>query len=541
MAERHTGAVNAAGIGGGAVVQSRIGRRAEFILGLVLSALVFALHLALEAKLRNLGAFACFNTLFNADPGLTLEAIASGGGGNHVSHPLLEYFFSIPIWTIAKLGALVSGGAVDEVLARRSLGLIVVPAAAGLQVFILLRLFRQLGLSFRSAVLLTLVGALSFSTLILGSIPESYVLSSLCISLAYLLFLKTRGRPGVREELTWVALGVLTAGITVTNIAAVAALHFLRGATLGRSFRGRFLGTAVMATLALSVTLAAGLGLDRLFDAQPGGTPDEMVWISRYFVHDPVVQLTTFPTAVVNGLMPPVPGRKPNRFALKAQREAEKVDKVSIRRRPARASSLLAGPVGESVGDTTRPENGQSRPGFLNRLVQPEVGDPTNRDAAGGPDTTVGIGTREAPTESAAADASTKGAEPAVPLVPFSLTLQRTHRPRSLRNYIGFLLLAALSWVAFKERSLEPTLRSLARASLVVIAFNWILHGFWGGEQFLYSQHWHVSLLVLAAATVSVFEARRWHTGTLLVVCVVGVAVSNAIVLSKVLEALAGG
>ena len=540
MAERHTGAVNAAGIGGGAVVQSRIGTRGELILGLLLSALVFALHLALEAKLRNLGAFACFNTLFNADPGLTLEAIASGGGGNHVSHPLLEYFFSIPIWTIAKLGALVSGGAVDEVLARRSLGLIVVPAAAGSQVFILLRLFRQLGLSFRSAVLLTLVGALSFSTLILGSIPESYVLSSLCISLAYLLFLKTRGQAGVREELTWIALGVLTAGITVTNIAAVAVLHFLRGATLGRSFRGRFLGTAVMATLALSVTLAAGLGLDRLFDAQPSGTPDEMVWISRYFVHDPVVQLTTFPTAVVNGLMPPVPGRKPNRFALRAQREAEKVDKVSVRRRPARVPSL-ASLVGESAGDTTRPENGQSRPGFLNRLVQPEVGDPTNRDAAGGPDTTVGIGTGEAPTESAAADASTKSADPAVPLIPFSLTLQRTHRPRSLRNYIGFLLLAALSWVAFKERSLEPTLRSLARASLVVIAFNWILHGFWGGEQFLYSQHWHVSLLVLAAATVSVFEARRWHTGTLLVICVVGVAVSNAIVLSEVLKALAGG
>jgi len=535
MEERHIGAMNGTGVAAGAIVPSRLGTRGELVVGLVLSAAVFALHLVLETKLRSLGAFTCFNTLFNADPGLTLEAISSGGGGNHLSHPLLEYFFSIPIWVVAKLGALVSAGGIDEALARYSLGLVVVPAAAGLQVFVLLRLFRKLGLSFRSAVLLTLLGALSFSTLILGSIPESYVLSSLCISLAYLLFLRTRGERGVRVELAWIALGVATAGITVTNLAAVAILHFFRGATLGRGVRGRCRGTAVMAVLALSITLVAGFGLDQLFDAQPGATPDEMVWISRYFVDDPVVQLTTFPTAVINGLTPPVPGRKPNRFALKAQRAAAKGDKVSVKRRPARKPAL-AGPGGEAAGETASPQGGEQQPGFINRPVQTEPGtaldDSAKTGVPGAPDSAVASGPADGFPESDPA---------AYRLIPFSLTLQRTHRPRSLRNYIGFVLLAALAWVAFREKPLDPTLRSLARASLAVIAFNWVLHGFWGGEQFLYSQHWQVSLLVLACAAVAVFEARRWHAATLLVICVVGVALSNAIVLSKVLQALAGG
>jgi hypothetical protein len=75
---------------------------------------------------------------------------------------------------------------------------------------------------------------------------------------------------------------------------------------------------------------------------------------------------------------------------------------------------------------------------------------------------------------------------------------------------------------------------------LVVLAFNWILHGFWGGEQFLYSQHWHASLLVLMGAAVSVLEARRWNAVVPLVICVVGVAVSNSLVLVKTLQALLG-
>lgn len=501
--------------------------RREFFVGVFLAVIVFTFHYVVESKLRAMGAFTLFNTLFNADPGLTLEAISSGGGGNHLSHPLLEYFFSIPIGVVAKLGSLISSGGLDEASTRVSLAMFVVPVAAGLQTFVALRIMRTLGLSLRSSLLLVVLGALSFSRLLLGSMPESYCLSALCISLGYMLFLRTRDRRGLRVELSWIALGVLTAGVTVTNAVAVAILYFVRERGLGRGFWYGGVRTAGAVAVILAVTLAAGFALDELFDAQPGQTPDEMVWISRYFVDDPMVQLTTFPTAVVNGLAPPVPGRKPNRFALRAEKAAARLDKPeAARRAPRRPSMQMPGVPAEDDAST-------ESPGFLNRgtEVDPDLTEATAGDAPAGSGSDVAAASSEAAPGPAQSER----------IIPFSLTLQRTHAPRSIRNYIGFILLAALAWVALKDKWLEPTFRSLARASLAIVAFNWILHGLWGGEQFLYSQHWHMSLLVLLGAAAFSLETRGRNAYLPLVICVVGIAVSNSIVLAKTLRALLEG
>ena len=520
------------------------GSRRELFVGLFLAAAVFVFHCVLEYKLRAMGAFTLFNTLFNADPGLTIEAIANGGGSNHLSHPLLEYIFSIPIGVVAKLGALVSSGGLDEASTRLSLGLLVVPLAAGLQTFVSLRILRTLGLSLRSALLLVALGALSFSRLLLGSMPESYCLSALCISLGYMLFLRTRDSRGIRVELSWIALGVLTAGVTVTNVAAVAILYFVRERGLGRGFWRGGLKTAGAAAIILVVTLASGEGLDRLFDAQPGQTPDEMVWISRYFVDDPMVQLTTFPTAVINGLVPPVPERKPNRFALKAERAVAKREKAAPAKRQLRRPGI------PMQGVAAQSDTAAARPGFLNREAAEEVAPLRGSAPQGGGATAAAPGGESVPPPEAKdpGAAATSAAPEAAPgpsqpgrIIPFSLTLQRTHAPRSVRNYFGFVLLAALAWVALRGQWLEPAFRSLARASLAVIAFNWILHGFWGGEQFLYSQHWHMSLLILLGAAVSALEARGRNTLAPLIICVVGIAVSNSIVLTKTLQALLEG
>jgi len=434
------------------------GSRRELLVGLLLAVVVFVFHYVFEQRLMSMGAFTLFDTLFDADPGLTLEAISSGGGGNHLSHPLLEHLFSIPIGVVAKVASFVSSGAIDEAATRVSLALLVVPAATGLQTFVALRVLRTLGLSLRSALLLVVLAALSFSRLLLGSMPESYSLSALCISLAYMLFLRTRDGRSLRAEFSWIALGVLTAGVTVTNAAAVAILYFVRERNLGRGFWRRGVRTAVTVVIILAVTLASGYVLDELSDAHTRQTPNNVKWILRYLVDDPVIQLVTFPTAVINGLAPPVPKSDGNLFAAKARKAAAK---------------------------------------------------------------------RGTPVEGR--------------LIPVRLSLRRTHVPGSVRNSIGFALLAALAWMALRDRQLEPAFRSLARASLAIIAFNWILHGFWGGEQFLYSQHWHMSLLVLLGSAVMAFEARGRNTTVPLVICILGIAISNSIVLTKSLQALLEG
>jgi len=434
------------------------GGQHELALGVLLAVAVFVFHYLLERRLMAMGAFALFDTLFDADPGLTLEAISSGGGGNHLAHPLLEHIFSGPIGLIARLGSLLSSGALTEGATRISLALLVVPIATGLQTFVALRVLRQLGLSLRSAMLLVVLLAVSFSRLLLGSMPESYVLSALCISLAYMLFLRTRGQRGWRAELSWIALGVLTAGVTITNAAAVAILYFARELNLGRGFWRGGLRTTLTIVIILVVTLTSGIMLDVLSDAREGKTPNEVMWISRYFVDAPVTQLVTFPTAVTNGLAPPVPESMGNIFAVRAQKAALK-----------------------------------------------------------------------------------RGETPDQPILSSRLTLRGTHEPTSVRNLIGYALLAALAWVALRDRRLETPFKALARASLAIVAFNWILHGFWGGEQFLYSQHWHMSLLVLMGAAVAALEVRGRNTILPLSIGVLGIAVSNSIVLMRTLQTLLEG
>jgi len=110
-----------------------------------------------------------------------------------------------------------------------------------------------------------------------------------------------------------------------------------------------------------------------------------------------------------------------------------------------------------------------------------------------------------------------------------------------VRNLIGYALLAALAWVALRDRRLETPFKALARASLAIVAFNWVLHGFWGGEQFLYSQHWHMSLLVLMGAAVAALEVRGRNTILPLSIGVLGIAVSNSIVLMRTLQTLLEG
>jgi hypothetical protein len=154
------------------------------------------------------------------------------------------------------------------------------------------------------------------------------------------------------------------------------------------------------------------------------------------------------------------------------------------------------------------------------------------------PDSAVDSAADAAPPGSG--DAEQSNANDPGRIIPFSLTLQRTHSPLSVRNIIGLALVVALAWVAVKDDRLRPAFRSVARASLAVLAFNWVFHGFWGGEQFLYSQHWHISLLVLLGAAVSVIEERKRNSVVPLTIAVVSVAASNWMVLSKTLQALVG-
>ena len=72
-----------------------------------------------------------------------------------------------------------------------------------------------------------------------------------------------------------------------------------------------------------------------------------------------------------------------------------------------------------------------------------------------------------------------------------------------------------------------------------MVAFNWVLHSIWGVELFLYSQHWHLTLLILLAG-LFLRERPRMRALTLaaVVVLILLVIVQNAATISAILAEL---
>lgn len=455
-------------------------RLAEHGVGAALAAGLFVLHLRLALELDRLAAFERFNTLFGADPNLRLEALRHGDTLFRLPHPGLAYLLGVPVRSAARMASALAPGGLAAAEAGRAVALGVAPLAAALQCLILLRLLRRVGFGLGTAILLTLLSAVSFSAIVFGSMPETYAVSGLAIAAACALLPWSAHKEGAAVELAWLGTAIFASGITITNIVPVAALYSVR--TAGRSGRT---GTAVartigIAVLALLIATAGGLAADRFLRVRRTSAPSEKEWIARYFVEDPAVHLATFPTAIANGIVPPPPTRVPGFGPGK-------------------------GPVPAAA--------------------------PERRDA--GADRTT--------PEEAHGDGVKPKAEHEFRTGLFRLTFEPSHRVFSLRNLCGVALLAALAWGALRRGEGNAYLRSLARASLVIVGFNWVFHGFWGSETFLYSQHWHVPLVLLVAALVAAPLGRRRPAIPLLALSVVAIAVSNLFTLAATLRLSGSG
>lgn len=421
------------------------GRRRRLALILIPTALAsaaFAIHLSISLKLDSLGGFAVLNTFFGADANRVLEAFSEGGGRGHLAHPNLGHFFSLPIRAITRVASLVTSGGVSAGTLRRVLALFVVPLAAALQCFVTFRVFVRLGFPVLLSTLVTLLGCVSFSQLVFGSIPESFGLSGLALALVFLLTARKDAEETRVERVSWLAAGIFGIGVTITNVVPLAALRFVRERTLGTSARraaGRAAGLVILVLLAVFALRTAV----NLVSKAPPADLHEGVYVASYLVPDPGRHAAMFGSAVMNGLAP--------------------------------SRGIWAVKNGRWQGE---------------------------------------------------------GA-------PYRFTMQ-TPRFRSPRNLLGLALLATLVYGFFRLRSSSDSrLARLCGASLAILAFNWLLHAFWGEEQFLYSQHWQLALLVLIGGLVLSFDGRGRRIATALVAAaVLYVGVSNAQALRRVIQVM---
>jgi len=260
----------------------------------------FTFYLSVEFKLDELHGFDEFNTFFGADPNKVLDALFEGAGRQHLAHPNLAHFFSLPLKGISKIFAAGRRG-YAQMLFRKQLAMFIVPLAAALQSFVAFRVFMRLGFRVASASLLTLLGCVSFSQMVFGSMPETFAISGLAITLAYLLALQSEKILGRVQEGKWIALGVFGTGITITNILPVGLLYGLWQRRRGASAVVVFRRIATVVVVVFVTVFAIRGAVNLLSNVQPG-TITEGKYVSSFLVPDPGRQAMMFPSAIMNGL-----------------------------------------------------------------------------------------------------------------------------------------------------------------------------------------------------------------------------------------------
>jgi hypothetical protein len=418
-------------------------------------------HLHVARLLDRLHVFDQANVLFDADPDEVLDTLAAGGytidlGGRHgFIHPGIRIFLTAPI-KVAAFVLSVGASEADAFMSwRRHLALSAAPASAGAFYLMLFVILRRLGGSAIDACLLTVFAGVSFSQLLFASVPESFPISNAALALAFLLFVSSPTRQGLWRPMAWVVVGVLAAGVTITNVVSVMILSWIDGMAAGRNLRQSAIRTCAVGVAAITLILSLNVLANMAVGIRRPPSKDA-AFVTYYAELRPgaiIRKLATFPAVVVNALVPDMP---------------------------------------RVVHDAYAREISARYPFRFTFDVDAE-----------------------------------KGAS--------------TH-PLAFRNLAGAVALSLLVFgTARMSRGTVLQRRTclLASACLTVIAFNWLFHSLWGGDRFLYSQHWQAALMVLVGTLWVSAPVSRRRTLALASVTL-AIAANNVRILSQVMDVLRG-
>lgn len=415
------------------------------ILAVMLTTIAFSVNLFIALQFEKTGALDQYDVFFDADTIAGMECMVKNqcGGRSSFSHPNLALFLNPPLqasaWALKQVGILDR----DEAALRRALALLVCPFASTLKVLAVFGVLLLLGLASGQAFLLSLLCIVSFSQIIFGSIPESFALSGLLLAAAH-LFAIYEMRSERQRFWPWVVLGVLTAGIAVTNLVVVVILFVV--ARLYLNVRTRLVVSHAV-LLSVLIVLPTVL-LPSLFrntyhlievDTR-GGITYTKRWMKTEYAADRALET------------------------------------------PATWAHTFAAPK-PYIGTNSRAIREQSK-------------------------------------------------------YPYRFTLSPA-KVFSSYDPLTLLILLLLVAGAISHIKAPRMAKWMAGASLCVVAFNWVLHSIWGVELFLYSQHWHLTLLILLAG-LFLRERPRMRALTLaaVVVLILLVIVQNAATISAILAEL---
>jgi hypothetical protein len=299
-----------------------------FLIAATIAVAMIALgvNLKIGRQFESLGVFGQYDVLFHSDPVLDMEALESWGFDsvgrrrfhafahpNHLLylHPLIQAGTEILTWG--------NGNTPEGENVRRALIVLVGPAASAIKAICLLWVFVGLGLSLVQALPLTLLGCVSFSQIIFGSMPETFPVSGMLLAAASLLAVRSCHRGSRRWQ--WILGVVLIAGVTITNAIAVALLFAGMRRFAGKKFLVVMLDTMAVIGIGILLTFSISAGFGSIAPAAEIEDDAER-FIAKWSVDEPFyVRAAGFPTALVNTVVAPRPTRVENP---KARRDRSK-------------------------------------------------------------------------------------------------------------------------------------------------------------------------------------------------------------------------
>ncbi len=219
---------------------------------------LFGVHAWFAVEWYAAGAFSFDDGFFDADPLSNLNALAHGWGRRSLIHPHLANFFAVPIRLLDVIDARLFGG-VDRERFREYVALSISPIATLIATLAVYRTVVLLHASRRTAVLVSLLYASSFSMLLFGTIPEAFPISNALMALLF-WYAASQVRAGSDGRmLVWSVLGFLLISMTITNAVAffiIRALH--RRYTGGESWRVSVLRAGAQTALVAGVAIGSG-------------------------------------------------------------------------------------------------------------------------------------------------------------------------------------------------------------------------------------------------------------------------------------------
>lgn len=275
------------------------------VIAIALAVVSFVLRYHIERRFDGLQVFDQYNVLFQADPNERIFAISHGWGssGRNLAHPNFSNFMSPPIRVVALVATRLGVTDRDEEDVRRSLGLVVVPAVSGLMSAALFLLFLYLGCSLVTSIMLALLGMVSFSSLVFGSIPDHLTASALVITAGYFLLLESQRSNRIRKW-PWAITAFIAAGITITNLVSVAILLLTAMWRARYAWRRSLTIVAAAGAATVLVTYGSAFVMNAALHGRQIESERSVNWVRNFVSDNPAAQALQFPVAVANTFAP---------------------------------------------------------------------------------------------------------------------------------------------------------------------------------------------------------------------------------------------